>query len=87
MADPFQSMSTGFDSPARGAAAVTPNDSADLATTSRGIYIGAGGDVVVTTVYGHTVTFKAVPQGIILPVCASRILATGTTATNLLALF
>ena len=87
MADLFQNMSSGFDSPPRGAAAVTPSDSADLAITSRGIYIGVGGDVVLTTVYGQTVTFKAVPQGIILPVCASRILATGTTATNMLALY
>jgi hypothetical protein len=32
---------------------------------------------------GQTVTFTAVPQGVMLAIRASRVLATGTTAANL----
>ena len=52
----------------------------------RGIYVGVGGDIKVTTVDGDTVTFVAVPQGVILPVRAKRIFATGTTAASLVLL-
>ena len=66
---------------------VTPSDSTDLSITfSRAIYIGGAGDLTVTMFNGGDITFKAVPVGSLLPVCARRIKATGTTATNILAL-
>ncbi len=72
--------------PAVGGAAVTPNDSQDLAKSSRALYVGGAGDVKVTTVDGSTITFSAVPAGTLLPVAVKRVFATLTTATNILAL-
>jgi len=73
-------------SSADAAIAVTPNDSTVLATT-RGLYVGVSGDVaVVTKGHGTSVVFKNVPAGI-LPVRVTKVLSTGTTATDILALY
>jgi hypothetical protein len=75
----------GVTAPARGAVAVTPSDSTVL-TDVRSIYVGISGDVSVYMVGSTTsVTFLAVPVGI-LPIQVDRILATGTDATNMVAL-
>ena len=64
--------------------AITPNDSADLAERTRGIYVGVTGDVVaVMAEHGTTVTFKAMAAGVIHPIAAIRVKSTGTTATDL----
>lgn len=75
-------------SPAHHALALTPNDDTDLSNgATRGIYVGVSGDIVAILCPGTTaVTFKSVPVGV-LPIEASRVKATGTTATNLLALY
>lgn len=72
--------------PARQAEEVTPSDSADLAKATRAIYVGVTGNVKLTTIEGDTVTFVGCVAGSILPIQAARIWATGTTATNLVAL-
>lgn len=77
----------GMSAPPTNAAAVTPNDNADLGYVSRALYIGVTGDVVVNMVgIGTPITFKAVPVGI-LPIRAARVLSTGTTATNIVSLW
>lgn len=77
----------GLESPATNAAAMSENDSTDLAYTTRAIYVGGAGNVVVDMVSGQTeVTFSSVPAGTILPIRATR-LRTATTATNLVALY
>ena len=81
MTDVFQSLSSGLDSPAGNAAELTPADGANLATFSRALYIGGGGNVRVTMVGGQTVTFSNVAPGTMLPIRVSRLWATGTTAT------
>ncbi len=71
------------------AAAVTPNDSVDLAEPSV-IYVGGFGTtgaVRVTTAQGTTVTFLGVPAGFVIPVQVRRVWSTGTTATNLIRIF
>lgn len=67
-------------------AAVVISDSVTLGTPCRGIYVGVGGDIVVYT-GTSTTTFKNVPTGFILPVKATRVNATGTTASNLVWMF
>ena len=85
--DIYKNMVGGLESPAREAAQITPNDSADLAYATRSIYVGASGDIAVHMA-GRTVPviFTSVPVGI-LPVRVDRVLATGTTAADIVALW
>lgn len=85
MADIFKNYGAGLESPARYAAAVTPDDGADLATATRSLYVGGAGDVAVEMVGGGAVTLVGA-EGVI-PVCVKRVLATGTTATSIVALW
>lgn len=77
----------GTTGPADYAAAVTPSDAVDLTKFARSLYIGTGGDLTVLMPDGASVLFKAVIGGTILPVRIRRVLATGTTASNLVALY
>jgi len=85
--DNHANSSAGLESSAENIAAITPHDSNELANVSRGIYVGVGGDVKVTTRGGTTETFKNAAAGSVLPVRAKLVFATGTTATNLLNLY
>jgi len=76
----------GDNGPARDFAAVTTSDTTDLPCPARRLYIGVTGDVTVVSVMGVTATFKAVPVGVLDVICA-RVKQTGTTATNIIALF
>jgi len=87
MTDKFAGTSPGLSSPAVDAAAVTPNDFDALAYVSRAIYVGGGGNVRAELSSGAQVTFSAVPSGAILPIRATHILASGTTASGLVALW
>lgn len=87
MADNWGGKDTDIAGPALNAAAITTSDSAALANSTRGIYVGGAGDVKVDLGGSGTVTFAGVPAGTILPVRASKVYATGTTATNLVALY
>ena len=66
---------------------IIPDDAVDLEYVARAIYIGTGGNICVVTSSGDEVIFKNVPSGSILPVRASRIKATGTSAADLVMLF
>jgi len=70
---------------AHGAIAVVKSDSTTFPVT-RGLYIGGTGDVAVLTADGQTITFSAVPVGI-FPIQVTQVLSTGTTATNIIALY
>jgi hypothetical protein len=85
--DSFKEFPTTPVSPARDAAAVTPNDATPLAQVSRALYIGQAGDLAVTMAGGQAVTFQALPGGTLLPVRVEAVLATGTTASAILALW
>lgn len=84
MSDSFSAHSSGLNSPATSAQAITPSDSNALATTPRALYVGGAGDVSVILIGdASAVTFSAVPAGTILPLRCSKVRATGTTATNI----
>jgi hypothetical protein len=82
-------MSSLFNVPAQNWVAVTPNDSTDVPRGRfRALYIGGAGAVsLIDPVSGSAVVFAAVPVGTVLHVEASRVRATGTTATNIVALY
>lgn len=67
-------------------AACTPSDST-VFTQQTALFIGAGGTVVVKG-WGDTAstTFLNVPSGTFMPIQVRQVLATGTTATNILLL-
>lgn len=74
--------------PAGHAAAVTPNDSNDLTTYSRGLFVGVSGDVKVDMEDGEAaILFKNVIAGVVHPIRAKRVYSTGTTATSIVALW
>lgn len=91
MADPYSKADgthAGMDAPANSAQAVTPNDSADLANVSRALYIGGAGDLYVDMRdTGTNVALLGATAGSILPIRASRVYATGTTASSIVALY
>jgi len=51
------------------------------------LYIGGAGNIKVTTVAGDIVTFSGVLAGSFFPVNILKVFSTGTTATNIIALW
>jgi ethanolamine utilization microcompartment shell protein EutS len=80
MADPAYAIN-----PASGIITVTPSDTTVLSSV-RALYIGGAGDVAVTMQDGSTGTLPNATAGSILPVQCTKVMATGTTATNIRAL-
>lgn len=68
------------------AVAVTPSDSTVL-TPFYKLYIGGAGAVAITDMRGNVVTFAAVPVGTQLEVRGTKVMATNTTATNIVACY
>lgn len=71
---------------AKRAAVVTLSDSADIECT-RGVYVGGAGDLKVTFIDGGVVTLYGVVAGTLLPIQVVTIWDTGSTATNVVALY
>ena len=86
MPDPFEDRSAGLESPAYHATSVVPNDTTDLPMTSRALYVGGAGDLRVTMAGGETLSFRNAAAGL-LPVRVARVHATGTNATDIVALW
>lgn len=79
---------TPMDAPAQGYAAVTPHNTNPLPVGgARGLYVGGTGDLSLVSPQGDTVLFKGVQAGTLLPVAANIVRATGTTATDIVALY
>ncbi len=69
------------------AASVTASDSTVLPTT-RALYVGVAGNVAVMMAHEDTaVTFVGVLAGSILPIQVTKVMATNTTATSIVALW
>lgn len=99
--DKFASASTDPSTPARNAYVVTPSDTLDLTDAgqpagqvcgvyAKSLYVGVAGDVTVImagdkSVAGLPKLYKAHPVGY-LPGQIRRVMATGTAATNILAM-
>lgn len=86
MADDFAGYAAALNAPGGNAAAVTPHDTNPLPNASRALWIGVAGNVAVKMVGGQTVTFVGVPIGW-LDIRADVVLAAGTTATSIVAVW
>lgn len=85
--DPYRNAWSHADSPNSSfAVAVTPHNATMLDRCSKELWVGGAGNVTVLMVSGETVTFTSVPAGTRLPIRVQRVNATGTTATNIVAL-
>jgi hypothetical protein len=85
-ADPFANFVDSPVAPSRKPVAVTPDNATELATVSKGLFIGGAGTLTVLTAAGDVVLFTGVLAGSILPIAVRRVNATGTTCTNIVAL-
>lgn len=70
---------------AKNAFAITPSDTTRLRAVA--LYIGGAGNVAVEMEgNANVVTFSGALVGTFLPITVTRVLATGTTATNIVGL-
>jgi hypothetical protein len=86
--DQYPGSSRSVEGQARTAVAVTPSDTTDLPTYAKALYIGTSGDIAVIPVGSPTdtsVIFSGHPTGY-FRVQVRRVLSTGTTAGNIVAL-
>lgn len=84
--DKFAGFAVGLDSPYVDGVAVTPNDTTELAEKPRALWIGAAGALALQLKLGTTITLAAVPVGL-LKVRPVRVMATGTVASSIVALY
>lgn len=82
MSDPFKTVNRSISGPALGSFAITPSDTVNLATPIRAVTLLAEGSLAWINADGATQGTAILPVGT-YPLFASRILATGTTASNL----
>lgn len=67
--------------------AITPSNDADLPQVPRGVWVGGAGNLALVGIEGGSgVILKGIAAGTLVPVSPNRILATGTTATDLVGL-
>jgi hypothetical protein len=71
--------------PFKFAEAVTPSDVTNLTNPARGLWVGGTGAVSVEMYGGGTAVFSGIPAGTLLPVQCTRVNATGTTASLIVA--
>ena len=84
--NPALGNATKFTSAADSVVAITPSNSVKLESEAIGLWIGTGGNVVVTMPDGTTATLKNVPSGTRLNVSPMYVNA-GTTASDIVALY
>lgn len=71
--------------PSRAPFAIIPSDTERLPAATKAIYVGTGGAVTLRGVDASAdVTYRNVPSGGYLVVCAAHVRATGTTAADLI---
>lgn len=87
MTDAFGIEPDRVERPSRNSFAITPHATNPVIPLPKGIYVGGAGNITLRTVDGTAdVVLNNVPAGVILPVRAQFVRATGTTATGLVGL-
>ncbi len=85
--DTFKHTNLSLSAPAQSAIAVGPSDAADLPYTTRALYVGTGGNLTVRMAgQTTTVVFRNLPV-CLLPIRVDRVMASGTTANDIIAMW
>ena len=84
--DRFDSHSPSLTAPATDGASVIPGP-APLPQVSRALWVGGGGALTVELAEGATVTLAGVPGGTLLALRVRAVPSTGTSATDIVALW
>ena len=88
MPDAFGGTLDSVSAPATWGTAVVPHDVDALGDVPKALYIGGGGTLVARgSGGGADVTFRGLPSGSVLPFRAQFVRATGTSATDIVALY
>ena len=88
MEDRYKHLAYSHNSSAEKVVVVSPSDVSDLPFVSNGFWIVGGGAVRITTRSGDVVTLPEIPAeaiGWYWPILTTKIWATGTTATAIVA--
>ncbi|MCM3130946.1 hypothetical protein ACFQ3J_00400 [Paenibacillus provencensis] len=85
-------MAQRVDASGQGGFPVTPSDTLNIAlptgmSFTKGIYVAGSGNLRVIMSDGTDVTFTSIAGGMIHPISAIRVMATGTTATGIVAVY
>lgn len=82
--NPLSAQYPDLTTPAIRLISITPAD-ADLSHVCRMLYVGIGGNVAVRDLFGTSITHTNVASGAYIgPFQIDRVLATGTTATDII---
>lgn len=88
MADQFSGHGDSVSAPSTRAVAIVPSDVSALADIPKALFVGTGGNLTVRgSGGGADVVFKNLADASILPLRAQFVRATGTTATDIVALY
>ena len=83
MIDTFKTHGRSLTSPPEDAGEIVPADAGALTHATRAIYVGTPGNVRLLMLSGATVTLAGVPAGSFLPLRVRQVLASGTTAADI----
>lgn len=85
--DTFRSHTRSLTAPSEDAVAILPDDTATLGHATRAVYVGTAGDLRVRMLGQGEVTFVGLAQGSLLPLRVTQVLATGTSASDIVGLW
>lgn len=83
--DTFRDGAGDITGPASSFFDITPDDDTEFTNLTRAVYVGTSGDLVAVDEAGVEATFVGI-QGM-LPIRCKKVLATGTTATDIVGLY
>ncbi len=86
MTDEFSHHSETLTAPATAAEALMPSDTVPLTFVTRALYVGQGGDVTLRLRSDDVVVLRNLQAGVIYPLRIVQVMATGTTAADLVGL-
>lgn len=86
MSDIFNKVGDMPDYSAKKLFAITPSNTNTLPLVTKAIYVGTGGTIAIMAQNDSTAVTLTVPDGAMLPIRAKAVMATGTSASNIVGL-